>query len=155
MILLRLCGYLSSQGDVTVTSIIFSWPRRFYPMTSKLTLIFYCTSYWHVYDSSRFSHPAVKPSNVVVDAVSLPLLNGSVVDYVTELIGSSFRVMNNPHAKAAGCGCGLSWELKWTGKGNEKRWHIGRCMFKLCFCALDWSTILSPFCPLYTYFNCV
>ncbi|KAF7783043.1 hypothetical protein Agabi119p4_2419 [Agaricus bisporus var. burnettii] len=29
-------------------------------------------------DDYRFSHPAVRPSNVVVDAVSLPLLNGSV-----------------------------------------------------------------------------
>jgi Fe-S cluster assembly iron-binding protein IscA len=61
---------------------------------------------------SLFSHPAVKPSNIVIDAVSMSLLNGSVIDFATELIGSSFRVLDNPQAKGSGCGCGVSWELK-------------------------------------------
>ncbi|KAK7057467.1 Fe-S-biosyn domain-containing protein [Favolaschia claudopus] len=63
-------------------------------------------------DDYHFSHPTVKPSNILVDAISLSLLNGSTVDYATELIGSSFRVVDNPHAKGSGCGCGVSWELK-------------------------------------------
>ncbi|KAJ7714345.1 hypothetical protein DFH07DRAFT_863451 [Mycena maculata] len=63
-------------------------------------------------DDYHFSHPIVKPSNILVDAVSLSLLNGSTIDYATELIGSSFRVLENPHAKGSGCGCGVSWELK-------------------------------------------
>ncbi|KAJ7232785.1 hypothetical protein B0H12DRAFT_1028870 [Mycena haematopus] len=63
-------------------------------------------------DDYHFSHPTVKPSNILVDAVSLPLLNGSTIDFATELIGSSFRVLDNPHAKGSGCGCGVSWELK-------------------------------------------
>ncbi|KAJ7287341.1 hypothetical protein C8J57DRAFT_1283593 [Mycena rebaudengoi] len=63
-------------------------------------------------DDYQFSHPTVKPSNIVVDAVSLSLLNGSTIDFATELIGSSFRVLENPHAKGSGCGCGVSWELK-------------------------------------------
>ncbi|KAJ7502865.1 hypothetical protein B0H11DRAFT_1986721 [Mycena galericulata] len=63
-------------------------------------------------DDYHFSHPTVKPSNILVDAVSLPLLNGSTIDFATELIGSSFRVLENPHAKGSGCGCGVSWELK-------------------------------------------
>ncbi|KAJ6593614.1 hypothetical protein B0H19DRAFT_1091176 [Mycena capillaripes] len=63
-------------------------------------------------DDYQFSHPTVKPSNILVDAVSLSLLNGSTVDFATELIGSSFRVLDNPHAKGSGCGCGVSWELK-------------------------------------------
>ncbi|KAI5121337.1 hypothetical protein M0805_000645 [Coniferiporia weirii] len=62
-------------------------------------------------DDYHFSHPTIKPSNVFVDAVSLPLLKNSTLDYATELIGSSFRVSDNPQAKA-GCGCGVSWELK-------------------------------------------
>jgi len=61
---------------------------------------------------SHFSHPAVKPSNLIIDAVSLSLLNGSTIDYATELIGSSFRIVDNPQAKGTGCGCGVSWELK-------------------------------------------
>jgi len=60
----------------------------------------------------HLSHPHIKPSNLLVDAVSFPLLNGSTIDFATELIGSSFRVTENPHAKGAGCGCGVSWELK-------------------------------------------
>ncbi|KAF5345342.1 hypothetical protein D9758_008468 [Tetrapyrgos nigripes] len=63
-------------------------------------------------DDYVFSHPTIKPSNIVVDAVSLSLLNGSTIDFATELIGSSFRVSDNPHAQGNGCGCGVSWELK-------------------------------------------
>ncbi|KAJ3973113.1 hypothetical protein EV361DRAFT_901971 [Lentinula raphanica] len=63
-------------------------------------------------DDYHFSHPTIKPSNIVVDAVSLTLLNGSTIDFATELIGSSFRVSENPHSKGSGCGCGVSWELK-------------------------------------------
>ncbi|KAI0691513.1 hypothetical protein BC835DRAFT_1279008 [Cytidiella melzeri] len=63
-------------------------------------------------DDYVFSHPTVKPSSIVVDAVSLSLLKGSLIDYATELIGSSFRVVDNPQAKGSGCGCGVSWELK-------------------------------------------
>ncbi|PAV16860.1 iron-sulfur cluster assembly accessory Isa2 [Pyrrhoderma noxium] len=63
-------------------------------------------------DDYVFSHPSLSSAIVVVDAVSFPLLKGSTVDYVTELIGSTFRVSENPQAKNSGCGCGVSWELK-------------------------------------------
>ncbi|KAJ7209645.1 hypothetical protein GGX14DRAFT_697747 [Mycena pura] len=63
-------------------------------------------------DDYHFSHPTVKPSNILVDVVSLSLLNGSTIDFATELIGSSFRITDNPHSKGSGCGCGVSWELK-------------------------------------------
>lgn len=63
-------------------------------------------------DDYHFSHPSVRPSNIVIDAVSMSLLKGAVVDYATELIGSSFRILDNPQAKGSGCGCGVSWELK-------------------------------------------
>lgn len=61
---------------------------------------------------SQFTHPTHRPASIVVDAVSLGLLKGSTVDYATELIGSSFRVVDNPQAKGSGCGCGISWEAK-------------------------------------------
>ncbi|GLB37335.1 putative iron-sulphur cluster biosynthesis [Lyophyllum shimeji] len=63
-------------------------------------------------DDYHFSHPTLQPSNILVDAISFSLLNGSTIDFATELIGSSFRVVDNPRAKGSGCGCGVSWELK-------------------------------------------
>jgi len=63
-------------------------------------------------DDYVFSHPIIKPSNVVVDAISMSLLKGSTIDFVTEMIGSNFQVTNNPQSKGSGCGCGVSWELK-------------------------------------------
>lgn len=63
---------------------------------------------------SHFVHssPTLRPANIYIDAVSLSLLNGSTIDFATELIGSTFRVVDNPQSKGAGCGCGVSWELK-------------------------------------------
>ena len=47
--------------------------------------------------------------NTVIDNDSLKLINGSIVDYKDELIGSSF-VIKNPKATAS-CGCGLSFSI--------------------------------------------
>ncbi len=44
---------------------------------------------------------------LVVDAISLPLVAGAAVDFVENLAGASFRV-TNPNA-TAGCGCGASF----------------------------------------------
>ncbi|WWD22711.1 hypothetical protein CI109_107204 [Kwoniella shandongensis] len=50
---------------------------------------------------------------VVVDLVSFGLLKGATLHHATELIGSSFRLQDNPQAKEGGaCGCGVSWEAK-------------------------------------------
>jgi iron-sulfur cluster insertion protein len=46
---------------------------------------------------------------VVVDDVSLDLLNGAELDFVVDLIGSSFQV-KNPNATAS-CGCGASFSV--------------------------------------------
>jgi len=46
---------------------------------------------------------------LVVDSVSLELLQGSEVDYVEDLGGASFKV-TNPNA-ASGCGCGSSFSV--------------------------------------------
>lgn len=46
---------------------------------------------------------------LVVDPVSLDLLDGSAVDYVESLGGAAFRV-TNPNA-ASGCGCGASFAV--------------------------------------------
>ncbi len=46
---------------------------------------------------------------LLVDAVSLDLVSGCVVDYVESLGGSAFQV-SNPNA-ASGCGCGSSFSV--------------------------------------------
>ena len=46
---------------------------------------------------------------VLVDAVSAPLLAGSELDFVSDLMGQSFQV-KNPNAIAS-CGCGTSFSL--------------------------------------------
>jgi iron-sulfur cluster assembly accessory protein len=46
---------------------------------------------------------------LVVDPVSLDLLEGSEIDYVEDLGGSAFKV-RNPNA-ASGCGCGSSFGI--------------------------------------------
>jgi iron-sulfur cluster insertion protein len=46
---------------------------------------------------------------VVVDDVSLDLLNGAEVDFVEDLMGASFQI-KNPNA-ASSCGCGNSFSV--------------------------------------------
>lgn len=46
---------------------------------------------------------------VLVDSTSLELLKGSELDYVEEMVGSSFQV-KNPNATSS-CGCGNSFSV--------------------------------------------
>ncbi len=56
----------------------------------------------------RSSHTSPK---VVLDRPSLELLRGSKIDYTMELIGSQFKIVDNPHATSS-CGCGTSFDVK-------------------------------------------
>ena len=46
---------------------------------------------------------------VLIDEVSMDLLAGAEIDYVEELIGSSFQI-RNPNASSS-CGCGNSFSV--------------------------------------------
>ena len=46
---------------------------------------------------------------VIIDGVSLDLLNGAEVDFVEDLMGASFQI-KNPNA-ASSCGCGNSFSI--------------------------------------------
>jgi iron-sulfur cluster assembly accessory protein len=48
-------------------------------------------------------------AKVLVDETSLQYLQGSVVDFVDDLIGQSFKIQN-PQATSS-CGCGTSFSL--------------------------------------------
>ncbi|WOO82398.1 Iron-sulfur assembly protein 2 [Vanrija pseudolonga] len=64
-------------------------------------------------DDYVFQADGVTALPVLVDLMSLGLLKGATLHYATELIGSSFRLQDNPQAKEGGnCGCGVSWEAK-------------------------------------------
>jgi iron-sulfur cluster assembly accessory protein len=48
-------------------------------------------------------------AKVLIDPASLPFVEGSVLEFVDDLMGESFRV-NNPKAKSS-CGCGTSFAI--------------------------------------------
>ena len=50
-------------------------------------------------------------TRVVIDDASLDLLRGSKVDFIQEMIRSSFAVVENPQSESA-CGCGSSFAVK-------------------------------------------
>ena len=50
-----------------------------------------------------------KKIKVLIDSSSLELIKGSKIDYIYELIGSSFKI-TNPQASSS-CGCGTSFSI--------------------------------------------
>ena len=62
-------------------------------------------------DNAKAGDTQIETKGVImlVDEHSLPFLQGAEVDYINELIGSSFRVIN-PNATAS-CGCGSSFSV--------------------------------------------
>jgi len=61
--------------------------------------------------SDNPSPPSFESPKIVLDLPSLELLKGSKVDYTMELIGSQFKIIDNPLATSS-CGCGTSFDIK-------------------------------------------
>lgn len=55
--------------------------------------------------------PAEDSPKIILDEPSLELLRGSKVDFTQELIGSQFKIVDNPFATSS-CGCGTSFDIK-------------------------------------------
>mgnify|MGYP001313883856 CR=1 FL=1 len=55
----------------------------------------------NIIDTSKFQ--------ILIDKSSMELIKGSTIDYVQELIGSTFKI-SNPQASSS-CGCGTSFSL--------------------------------------------
>ena len=51
----------------------------------------------------------IKFNKILIDKNSAKMLKGSEVDYVSEIIGDSFKI-SNPQSKSS-CGCGVSFAL--------------------------------------------
>jgi iron-sulfur cluster insertion protein len=70
-------------------------------------------SYGFTFDEEKneddFEFPINKQYNVLVDAMSMQYLQGAVIDYKEEVMGSQF-VITNPNAQST-CGCGSSFSV--------------------------------------------
>lgn len=62
-------------------------------------------------DDTVFEAEDGSGARVVMDGPSLELLKGSKVDFTMELIGSQFKIVDNPLATSS-CGCGTSFDIK-------------------------------------------
>ena len=75
-----------------------------------------CSGYQYTFSLDRTPAPRDKVFEnsgvkVVVDEISFEFVKGSTVDYVEEMIRSSFAIADNPNAES-GCGCGSSFVAK-------------------------------------------
>lgn len=64
-----------------------------------------------VADEGSAEATAESSPKIILDEPSLDLLKGSKVDFTQELIGSQFKIIDNPLATSS-CGCGTSFDIK-------------------------------------------
>ncbi|KAK3313739.1 hypothetical protein B0H66DRAFT_566863 [Apodospora peruviana] len=62
-------------------------------------------------DGGGSSATDLSAPKIILDQPSLDLLKGSKVDFTMELIGSQFKIVDNPLATSS-CGCGTSFDIK-------------------------------------------
>jgi len=70
---------------------------------------------FHLEDTSKITEEdrtfEKSGAQVVLDAMSLNMINGSKLDYVEELMGSKFAIRDNPQVDSR-CSCGTSFGIK-------------------------------------------
>ncbi len=57
-------------------------------------------------------------AEVVIDRVSIPYLEGAIIDYKESMIKSSFLIVENPKAELS-CSCGTSFSPKQDKSGSH------------------------------------
>jgi len=65
----------------------------------------------HTITQSKLDQNKLVAPKIILDSPSLELLKGSKVDFTQELIGSQFKIVDNPLATSS-CGCGTSFDIK-------------------------------------------
>jgi iron-sulfur cluster assembly accessory protein len=69
-----------------------------------------CSGFQYAFDfEKQKSEDDVEIGKVLVDGMSMMYLSGATVDYVEDLMGSSFNI-KNPNAETT-CGCGSSFSM--------------------------------------------
>lgn len=70
-----------------------------------------CSGFQYIFswDATINDEDQVFSDAVVTDTISLPLLEGSTIDYIVSMMGEDFKI-TNPNA-ASGCGCGTSFSI--------------------------------------------
>lgn len=69
------------------------------------------TIFHYVADEADLATASEEGPKIILDEPSLDLLKGSKVDFTMELIGSQFKIIDNPLATSS-CGCGTSFDIK-------------------------------------------
>ncbi|KAF7557347.1 hypothetical protein G7046_g6061 [Stylonectria norvegica] len=69
------------------------------------------TIFQYIPDDAETSTSTEGGPKIILDEPSLDLLKGSKVDFTMELIGSQFKIVDNPLATSS-CGCGTSFDIK-------------------------------------------
>ncbi|KAK0637362.1 hypothetical protein B0T17DRAFT_483431 [Bombardia bombarda] len=69
------------------------------------------TIFTYAVDGDSAPSDLTSTPKIILDTPSLELLKGSKVDFTMELIGSQFKIVDNPLATSS-CGCGTSFDIK-------------------------------------------
>lgn len=70
-----------------------------------------CSGFQYIFswDDTLTAEDKIFEDSIISDAISLPFLEGSTLDYVINMMGEDFKI-TNPNAKS-GCGCGTSFAV--------------------------------------------
>lgn len=64
-----------------------------------------------IHNNNKNGKNGIPPPAVIIDKISMSLIHGSKIDFIKELIGSTFQVIDNPNADSS-CGCKVSFGIK-------------------------------------------
>lgn len=97
----KIADILSEENDATLK-------LRMYVQGGGCAGFSYGFTLDNEHNEDDFEIPAGS-SNVLVDAMSMQYVQGATIDYVEDLMGAQFKILN-PQASST-CGCGSSFSM--------------------------------------------